>query len=134
MGEQHVIVHYPIELFGLNLSITNYVVMLWLAAGLTFLFLALAGRAVSVAGTGRFPNLVEALLDFVRANISEAFMGHHGAKWFPFVATVFFFVLFNNLLGMVPVPGYFQAATSKLNVTAIMAVMVFIVVDRKSVV
>jgi len=129
MGEQHPIVHVPIQLFGLNLSITNYVVMLWLAAALTFLFLAGAACVVRVTGEGRFSNLVEALLEFVRENISDAFMGEHGAKWFPFVATIFFFILFNNLLGLVPIPGYFHAGTSNLNVTATMAVVVFLIVQ-----
>ena len=129
MGEPRVIVHIPIELFGLNLSVTNFVVILCLASLLTFLFLAGAAAAIKMTGAGRFPNLVEALLDFVRENISDAFMGHHGAKWFPFVATVFFFILFNNLLGLVPVPSYFHAGTSNLNVTATLAVVVFLVVQ-----
>jgi F-type H+-transporting ATPase subunit a len=129
MGEHHVIVHIPIELFGLNLSITNYVVIICLGALLTFLFLVGAARAVNVTGTGRFPNLVEAMLGFVRENIAEAFMGEHGAHWFPFVATVFFFILFNNLLGLVPIPGYFHAGTSNLNVTAMLAIVVFLVVQ-----
>ncbi len=129
MGEHHVITHVPMELFGINLSITNSVVMLWLAALLTFLFLALAARVIRLTGEGRFANLVEALLEFVRENITEAFMGHHGAKWFPFVACVFFFVLFGNLLGLVPVPGYFHAATNNLNVTGTLAIVVFLVVQ-----
>ena len=129
MGEPHVIVHVPIQLFGINLSITNFVVMLLIAAALTFLFLAGAAWALRPTGEGRFPNLVEALLDFVRENISDAFMGHHGAKWFPFVATVFFFILFNNLLGLVPIPGYFHAGTSNLNVTSTMAILVFLIVQ-----
>ena len=129
MGEHHVFVHLPIDLFGVNLSITNFVVILWLAAAATFVFLAGAAYAVNVTGQGRFPNLVEALLDFVRENISEAFMGHHGAKWFPFIATIFFFILFNNLLGRVPIPGYFHAGTSNLNVTATMSVLVFLIVQ-----
>ena len=129
MGESHPIVHVPIQLFGLNLSLTNYVVMLWLAAAMTFLFLAGAACAIRVTGEGRFSNLVEALLEFVQENIAEAFMGEHGAKWFPFVATVFFFILFSNLLGQVPFPGYFHAGTSNLNVTATMAVLVFLVVQ-----
>jgi F-type H+-transporting ATPase subunit a len=133
MGEHHVIVHMPIVLFGLNLSITNFVVIICLGALLTFLFLVGAARAVNVTGTGRFPNLVEAMLDFVRENIAEAFMGEHGAKWFPFVATVFFFILFNNLLGLVPIPGYFHAGTSNLNVTAVLAIVVFLVVQAVAV-
>jgi F-type H+-transporting ATPase subunit a len=129
MGEYHPIVHVPIQLFGLNLSLTNYVVMLWLAAALTFLFLVGAACAVRVTGEGRFSNLVEALLEFVRENIADAFMGEHGVKWFPFVATIFFFILFNNLLGLVPIPGYFHSGTSNLNVTATMAIVVFLVVQ-----
>lgn len=133
MGEHHVIVHMPIILFGLNLSITNFVVIICLGALLTFLFLVGAARAVNVTGTGRFPNLVEAMLDFVRENIAEAFMGEHGAKWFPFVATIFFFILFNNLLGLVPIPSYFHAGTSNLNVTAVLAIVVFLVVQAVAV-
>ena len=129
MGEHPVIVHIPIEWFGLNLSITNSVVVIWLGAVLTFMFLVGAARAINATGAGRFPNLVEALLDFVHENITKAFMGEQGAKWFPFVATVFFFILFNNLLGLVPVPGYFHAGTSNLNVTATLAFFVFLVVQ-----
>jgi F-type H+-transporting ATPase subunit a len=129
MGEHHVVVHVPITLFGVDLSITNSVVMLLLTSLLTFLFLALAARAVKTTGEGRFANLVEALLEFVRENITEAFMGHNGAKWFPFIACIFFFVLFGNLLGLIPVPGYFHAATNNLNVTAVLALVVFVVVQ-----
>ena len=129
MGEHHIILHKVIHLWGINLSITNFVVMLWLAAGLTFLFLVGAARSLRPTGEGRFPNMVEAILEFVRENVSDACMGSHGAKWFPFVATVFFFILFGNLLGLVPAPGYFHAATSNLNVTAVMALVVFLVVQ-----
>jgi F-type H+-transporting ATPase subunit a len=133
MGEPHVIVHIPLQLFGLNLSVTNIVVMLWIAVLLSFLLLAGAAWAVSSTGAGRLPNLVESLLEFIRENISDAFMGHHGASWFPFVATVFFFVLFSNLLGLVPIPGYFHAGTSNLNVTATLAIIVFLVVQAAAI-
>jgi F-type H+-transporting ATPase subunit a len=116
------------------LSVTSVVVVLCLATVLTFLFLVGAARAVTVMGAGRLPNLVESLLDFVRENIVEAFMGHNGAKWFPFIATVFFFILFNNLLGLVPIPGYFHAVTSNLNVTAVLAVVIFLIVQVVAVV
>ncbi|HTS19190.1 MAG TPA: F0F1 ATP synthase subunit A [Verrucomicrobiae bacterium] len=133
MGEPHVIVHVPFQLFGINLSITNFVVMLWVAAAITFVLLVGAARTATITGTGRLPNFVESMLEFVRENISDAFMGHHGAKWFPFVATIFFFVLFSNLLGLVPIPGYFHAGTSNLNVTATLAIIVFLVVQAAAV-
>ena len=107
--------------------------MLFVAAGLTFLFLVGAARALRPTGEGRFPNMVEAMLEFVRENVSDACMGHHGARWFPFVASVFFFILFCNLLGLVPIPGYFHAATSNLNVTAVMAILVFLIVQAVAV-
>ncbi len=129
MGEHHIIVHVPIQLFGINLSITNVVVMLFVAAGLTFLFLVSAARALRPTGEGRFSNLVEVMLEFVKENVSDAFLGHHATQWFPFVATVFFFILFGNLIGLIPVPGYFHAATGNLNVTAAMAILVFIIVQ-----
>jgi len=129
MGEHHIITHIPLQFGGINLSITNFVVMLLLAALFTFLFLAGAAWALRPSGEGRFPNLVESMLEFVKENVSDAFMGHHGSKWFPFVATVFFFILFGNLLGLIPIPGYFHAATSNLNVTATMALVVFLVVQ-----
>jgi F-type H+-transporting ATPase subunit a len=129
MGEQHIIVHVPIQLFGINLSITNLVIMLFVAAGLTFLFLVGAAMALRPTGEGRFPNTVEAILEFVRENVTDASMGSHGAHWFPFVASVFFFVLFCNLLGLIPIPSYFHAATGNLNVTAAMAILVFVVVQ-----
>jgi len=43
-----------------------------------------------------------ALLEFVKENVSDAFLGHHATQWFPFVATVFFFILFGNLIGLIP--------------------------------
>ncbi len=134
MGEHHTTIHVSFYLCGIDLSITNSVVMLWLTSLLTFLFLALAARAVKTTGEGRFPNLVEALLEFVRENITDAFMGHNGAKWFPFIACVFFFVLFSNLIGMIPVPGYFHAPTNNLNVTATLAIVVFLVVQAAAVI
>ena len=129
MGEHHIIVHVPIQMFGINLSITNFVVMLFLAAGFTFLFLVGAARALQPTGEGRFPNLVESVLEFVKENVSDAFLGHHATQWFPFVASVFFFILFGNLIGLVPIPGYFHAATGNLNVTATMAIIVFLIVQ-----
>jgi len=129
MGEHHIITHLPIHALGINLSITNVVVMLMVAAGLTFLFLFGAARALRPTGEGRLANLAEALLGFVQENVSDAFLGQHASHWFPFVATVFFFILFGNLIGLVPIPSYFHAATGNLNVTATMASVVFLIVQ-----
>ena len=113
---------------GELLKITNEVVMLWVAAGLTLLVLGAGARVIasSTAVTGRFGNFVEAMVEFVRTNIVEEFLGEHGKSWFGFFAALFFFILFCNLMGKLPIPG-FESPTRNINVTAALAVTVFLV-------
>jgi len=110
-----------IHLFGIDLSVTKAVIMMWIACGLTFAFLFLAGRKAKLVPSG-FQNLIEALVEFLRTNLILETLGEKGLPWFPFIATLFFFILFCNLLGLVP--GAFTA-TSNINVTATLAVIVF---------
>lgn len=127
------IILYHWQVGGLDLSITNTVVMLWVAATLTFIVLLAGARLVRPTGEGRFANLVEAMLEFLKENVTEPFLGHAGAKWFPFIATVFFFILFCNLLGLVPVPWFFKAPTSSINVTLPLALTVFLIVQAMAI-
>jgi len=121
-----------------DLSITHEVEMVWLAAGLTMLVLVIGARLIarSVVTTGRFGNLVEAMVDFVRTDIVEEFLGEHAKKWFGFFAALFFFLLCANLMGKAPGPvfqgaeePYFwlESPTGNINVTAGMAIFVFLV-------
>jgi F-type H+-transporting ATPase subunit a len=108
--------------------VDHWVVMIWTAGALSFLVLATGARAVaaSTVSTGRFANLVEAMVQFVRESIVEEFLGEHAKKWFGFIASLFFFILFANLLGKLPAPG-FESPTGNINVTVSLAVMVFVV-------
>lgn len=102
--------------------------MVWLAAGTTLAVLILGARLIAGAlvSTGRFANLVEAMVEFVEENIVKEFLGEHARNWFGFFATLFFFILFANLVGKLPVPG-FESPTGNINVTAALAVMVFVI-------
>jgi len=122
----------------MNLGITHEVVLVWIAAAVTLGMMTLGARliAANLATTGKFANLVEALVDFVRANIVEEFLGAHGKKWFGFFAALFFFLLTANLMGKLPGPVYrgteephfwLESPTSNINVTAGMAIFVFLV-------
>ena len=52
---------------------------------------------------GWFMNMFEAVLLFIRDEVARPAIGGHGAdRFLPYLWTVFFFVLFNNLLGMIP--------------------------------
>jgi F-type H+-transporting ATPase subunit a len=75
---------------------------------------------------GWFMNLFESLLLFIRDQVARPAIGGHGAdKFLPYLWTAFFFVLFNNLLGLVP---GLASATGNINVTAVMAIMTLVTV------
>ncbi len=66
---------------------------------------------------GWFMNMFEAMILFIRDEVARPAIGGHGAdRFLPYLWTVFFFILFNNLLG-IPSPGS-ASATGNVNVTA----------------
>jgi len=110
---------------GIDLSITNEVALLWIAAAVTFALLAAACRKRDLVPRGWFQNLFDALAELVEKNVVRDNIGAKGRAWAPFLLTIFFFIFFGNLLGMVPVPTHFKSATSNINVTAGLALIVF---------
>ena len=118
--QPHVII--PLKIGGIDISITNAVISIWIASVLVFLTLTLAGRIGRLIPRG-LQNLMESLVSFVRQSLIQEILGEEGMLWFPFIATLFFFILFCNLLGLVP---KMFTATSNINVTATLAAMVFI--------
>jgi F-type H+-transporting ATPase subunit a len=118
--QPHVII--PLKIGGIDISITNAVISIWIASVLVFLTLTLAGRIGRLIPRG-LQNLMESLVSFVRQSLIHEILGEEGMSWFPFIATLFFFILFCNLLGLVP---KMFTATSNINVTATLAAMVFI--------
>ena len=121
--QPHVI--YPLQIGGIDLSISNAVVMIWIACALVFLVLAFAGRMGRLVPKG-VQNLVESMVVFLKQSLIVDNLGEEGMVWFPFVATLFFFILFCNLLGLIP---RMFTATSNINVTASLAVVVFLCVQ-----
>ncbi|MGQ0713135.1 MAG: F0F1 ATP synthase subunit A [Gemmatimonadaceae bacterium] len=123
----------PIHIGGLTLDLspTKHVVMLWLAAILTFATLFFAGRGgrrYQEAGRAPkgFPNAVEAVSLYMRNEVIMPNVGHHGEKYVPFILTLFYFILFANLLGLVP---YGSTATGNISVTATLAILSFLMVE-----
>ena len=75
---------------------------------------------------GWFMNMFEAMILFIRDDVARPAIGGHGAdRFLPYLWTVFFFVLFNNLLGMFPGGA---SATGNINVTAVLALMTLVMV------
>jgi F-type H+-transporting ATPase subunit a len=122
--ERRVIVELP-HLWGIDFSITNEVVLLWIAAAFAFVVVSLACRRPQPVAKGAFQNFFEAMIEYIDTSIGEDILGADGKKWAPFLLTLFFFILFTNLLGLAPLPSHIKAMTSSINVTAALALIVF---------
>lgn len=113
---------FDLHLFGLDISVNKAVLMMWLVCVMVILFFLAAGRTVKLIPT-RIQSLAEIAMDFLRNMVMEN-MGEEGLKFIPFVATLFFFILFSNLLGLIP--GLYTV-TSQLIVTAAFAGIVYLI-------
>lgn len=114
----------------LDFKLTRFMVVELFAAVLVFVVFAAVARRLRSgdAPRGRFLNMVEAMIQFIRVDIAKSVIGKKdGAKHAPFLLTIFFFVLACNLLGMIPVLG---TPTGDFAVTATLALVVFFVVVK----
>jgi F-type H+-transporting ATPase subunit a len=117
--------------FALDISPTRHVVMLWVAATLCIITTLLALRAHNrktregKAPSG-FGNGLEALVLYLRNEVIIPNVGPHGNAYVPYLLTLFFFILFANLLGLVP---YGSTATGNISVTATLAIVTFFVIE-----
>jgi F-type H+-transporting ATPase subunit a len=109
-------------------GITRFMVLELLAAVIILaLFLPLARRiATGEPPRGRLWNFLEWVLTFVRDQIARPGIGEHDYKRFlPVLWTMFLFILFMNLLGMVP---FLASPTASLAVTGVLALVSFIII------
>ena len=111
----------PLHIGDLNLSFTNSALMMLLTMGLITAFLVFGMRRNALV-PGRLQCAAEASYEFVGGLVRET-VGSEGRKYFPIIFTVFMFILFGNLLGMLP---YSFTFTSHIIVTFAMAIVVFI--------
>ena len=118
-------------LFGIDVSPTKHVVFMVLAAVLVFITMWYGGRqVVRRHREGRAPHgfgaAVEALVLFVRNDVAVANIGHGGEKFAPYILTLFFFILYCNILGLLP---WGAAATGNIAVTAALALTAFLTIE-----
>ena len=117
-----------IDLGFYQFPLTKFMVLEAVAALLMiFIFVPLAWFIASGRRPrGRFWNFFELLLVFLRDEVARPAIGRHDAdRFLPFIWTAFFFILFCNLLGMVPWAG---SPTGALAVTGTLALITFVTV------
>ncbi|HUF85919.1 MAG TPA: F0F1 ATP synthase subunit A [Thermohalobaculum sp.] len=104
-------------------TITNATLWMALAVAAVSAFLILGTRGRALVPT-RIQSMAEVLYAFVHQMVTDV-LGEEGVKFFPYIFTLFVFVLFSNLLGLIP---YSFAVTSHIAVTATLAIVVFLTV------
>ena len=111
----------PIEIGGVDVSFTNSSLWMVIAITLVTLFLTLSVRRRALV-PGRWQSLAELAYEFI-ANMIRDNVGQEGRRFFPFIFTLFMFILFGNMLGLIP---YSFTYTSHIIVTATLALTVFL--------
>ncbi len=119
--EVHTLV--PINLGGVDASLTNAGAFMVLAMAGVAAFVLLGMRKSSLV-PGRMQSMAELSYEFIAGMIRDN-VGSEGRKYFPFIFSLFMFILFGNLLGLLP---YSFTFTSHIIVTFALALMVFMFV------
>jgi F-type H+-transporting ATPase subunit a len=123
----------PIHIGGveIDMSPTKHVIFLLLAAVLCIgvMIPAATANKRQTAQQGHSKGLagaIESIVLYLRNEVILPNVGHHGNAYVPFALTLFFFILFANLLGLLP---YGSTATGNISVTATLALITFVVVE-----
>ncbi len=111
----------PIHLGDVDASFTNAGLFMVLAVAAVTLFLTMSMRRHALV-PGRWQSIAEISYEFIAAMIRDN-IGAEGRRYFPFIFSLFMFILFGNLLGLIP---YSFTFTSHLIVTFAMAITVFV--------
>jgi F-type H+-transporting ATPase subunit a len=129
----HVLPHV-LARFG-PISVTNQLLMLLLAAVLMLLVFPLAARGPGIVPRG-MRNLVESVLQYLRETVARPVLRESTDRFVPFLWTMFFLILFANLIGMLPIDAVASlvagrpvhlagTATGSLSITAGLAICAF---------
>ncbi len=122
----------PIQIgaFAIDLSPSKNVVFMLLAAVLCVLTFVLIGRTFrrmqSEETPSGFANAIEAMVVYFRDQVVRANIGADGDRFAPFILTLFFFILYMNLLGLVP---FGVSATASISVTGALALLALIWIE-----
>jgi F-type H+-transporting ATPase subunit a len=111
----------PIQIGNVDASFTNASLFMVVAVAAVTLFLTIGMRKRELV-PGRWQSMSEIIYQFVAGMVREN-VGNEGRAYFPFIFTLFMFILFANLIGLIP---YSFTITSHIIVTFALAAVVFV--------
>jgi F-type H+-transporting ATPase subunit a len=106
----------PIKIGPVDLSINRFVLYVLLASALTIWVMVWISRRMAMK-PNRVQTAIEVAFDLTRKNIVGTNLeGTLAVKWFPFIATLFFFIWFSNVIGYLPLPTNSQETVNILGI------------------
>ena len=102
---------------------TQYVLWMLICFLITLVVVLAASKRLTIIPTNKFTNMVEYGYEFVKKDMGESAIGHGYKKHLPFLATLFFFILISNFVGLIP--GC-KTPTGSISITWALAAISFI--------
>ena len=102
---------------------TQYVLWMLICFLITLVVVLAASKRLTIIPTNKFTNMVEYGYEFVKKDMGESAIGHGYKKHLPFLATLFFFILISNFVGLIP--GC-KTPTGSLSITWALAAVSFV--------
>jgi F-type H+-transporting ATPase subunit a len=103
-------------------TLISVILLIWIMTGIAKLYRQ--GKGVTSAPSG-FQNAVEPVITFVRDDVAKPSLGHDYERFMPFLLTVFFFILINNLIGLIPGTAN---VTGNIAFTAVLGLLSFFLI------
>ena len=120
----------PVRIGGFDISVTNLTISMFVAVAVFSIILSLFSIRPNIIPTKR-QTAVEMLLMFAKRNLAYQMMGKEaGDRWFPFIFSLFIFILANNIIGLVP--GLYTPTANPI-VPLSLSIMIFLIVQITSI-
>ena len=117
-----------------DISITKTAAAIIIAVALLLIIILASAKKYKVRGTAAprgMQSLLEILVLHVRDDIVAPILGHHTSRFLPYLLTLFFFIFFCNILGLIPIFPAGANITGNIAVTAILALITFLITNIK---
>ncbi len=118
------LVEWPAFLFEDSPFAVNKITLIYLFALVcTLSMFLIGGRRRALVPTG-VQNVVESSVDFIREGVVLQTMGRDGLSWVPFLTSLFFFIFFTNITGIIPVMQ--MPANARMAMPMVFALMIWV--------
>lgn len=120
---QNDLMHPQIVFGSEQFGITNFIFWMVIVIAILLVVVLIVSKKLSMIPKNKFVNMVEYGYEFVRNGIGKDSIGHGYKRHIPFLATLFFFILIANFVGLIPGA---KAATGTISVTWALAIISFV--------